>query len=38
MATETGVREGKGARPVVMTSKIEESGHEQKAIQEISRI
>lgn len=38
MATETGVREGKGARPVVMTLKIEESDHEQKAIQEISRI
>lgn len=35
---ETEVREDKGARPIVMTSKTEESGREQKAIQEISRI
>lgn len=32
------LREGKGARPVVMTLKIGESGHEQKVIQEISEI
>lgn len=37
MATETGVREGKKARPVVMTLKIEESDHEQKAIQEYKK-